>query len=136
MKPPTPISLHGTACCRAESGGRRPLLSGGCSRSLLAHERYGRAGDVKGNRANAVAIISCQVIKSLRVAGAIETSRSPDSSTASAMQPLALPVTNHTLFVNSPYALALIARFKLVGVLPSTGRVYADAALGSGGWET
>src|ERR1700681_1733906 len=38
------------------------------------------------------------------VSRAVATRRSPDSSTASAMfrpKPLALPVTNHTLFINS-----------------------------------
>src|SRR6266478_2492509 len=137
------------------------MISGGCSRSFaLAHERYGRAGDVnhaikvgihhrleplraqllerrdiavpgvihdnvetskcgnrrlhgrlsgafmchvKRDRANAVAVFFSKS-SSRFVSRAVATSRSPDSNTASAMfrpKPLELPVTNHTLFINS-----------------------------------
>src|ERR1700686_4374419 len=46
VKPPTAHFAAWYGVLPAESGGRRPMISGGCSRSLLAHERYGRAGDV------------------------------------------------------------------------------------------
>jgi len=58
---------------------------------------------VKRDRANAVAVFFTKS-SSRFVSRAVATSRSPDSSTASAMfrpKPLALPATNHTLFINS-----------------------------------
>jgi hypothetical protein len=56
---------------------------------------------------------------------AVATRRSPDSSTASAMfrpNPLALPVTNHTLFINSYFSsLHLLPGFRSSEHCPQLG---------------